>query len=289
MDKKFIGHWILILTSFIGNSVAIFVRWLEVSPVIMTFYTQLFAVMVLVFYLVLKRKFKEIPLNKKIIPLVLVGLFALVNFLTTFLAYQKTTIANVILVFNIAPIIVVLLTPVFVDEDYEKRIFGLLIIAFLGIFVMIDTSNLSLSNTEFLGIILSFLSAVSWSFMVLISKRSLSETSSLNLTFFQSLVGVIILFPYIVWNGLFIFSTKLLVMGFQGILLYALNPVLFYNALKIVKTQHASLLAFLNPMIAIIYGIIFFNEIPGMDTLIGGGMIFSVALYLTLSSRRNPK
>lgn len=59
----------------------------------------------------------------------------------------------------------------------------------------------------------------------------------------------------------------------------ALN--LYFEGIKRIKVQHVGVLSYIDPLGAVVLGGIFFNEMPEVSTIIGGGMIL-LATYIIL-------
>ena len=62
----------------------------------------------------------------------------------------------------------------------------------------------------------------------------------------------------------------------------ALN--LYFEGIKKIKVQHVGVLSYIDPLGAVILGGVFFNEIPEISTIVGGGMILS-ATYIILKRK----
>ncbi len=284
MNEQKIGYLKILLTVFIGNAVGPLVRWVNQPSLVITFYTQLFAFVACMAYIICSKQTKKFPRRNKMAPLILVGAISTINFIFTFLAFQNTSIANVVLIQSLAPIAIILLSPLIVKEAYDRKIFYLTPIALIGAIMIINPSNVSLMNRDFLGMFYAFISALSYAFLILLSKKFLSDNLPIFLVLFQSIVGSVVLFPYVLLNRSVIDLNTYGLLILQGVLLYALNPLLYYQGLKVIKVQHTSLFIYLGPAVAILYGFLFFDEIPNLLSIIGGMLILSSTFYVTMNS-----
>jgi drug/metabolite transporter (DMT)-like permease len=79
-------------------------------------------------------------------------------------------------------------------------------------------------------------------------------------------------------------SEWLIVAG-AGIVVFIAN-LLFAFGLKRVPAITGSILGLFEPLSAIVYGLLFFSEIPGMQTLFGFVLIIISIVYLTVKSER---
>ena len=67
----------------------------------------------------------------------------------------------------------------------------------------------------------------------------------------------------------------------MGIVHSTIAPILYFKGLRYVSAGRAAVLGYLEPVIAIIFGIIFLSELPGKGSIIGGLLIIFSG-YLTL-------
>lgn len=246
----------------------IFVRFLNLSPQLILFFNSLFVAIIL-FFVFLKQKGKFGLKQHKLIVLLL-GLAYVANNFCYFKAFQLTTIANAILTHYTAPIFVALLAPFLLREKLEKVTLISLIISFLGLF-LIASEGFSLSPANFLGILFGTISGLAYAFSLIIYKYLLRDLSVYTLIFYQSLVGAIILAP-------FIYPQLSLSLPFIWLLSFALlfgilATFLHFQGIKRVKAQHAGILGYTEPLFGTAYAFLFFGEIPTVITLIGGGFI----------------
>jgi drug/metabolite transporter (DMT)-like permease len=68
---------------------------------------------------------------------------------------------------------------------------------------------------------------------------------------------------------------------FMGIIHSTIAPILYFRGLQEVTANRAAVLGYLEPVCAIIISMIFLNEMPGINAIIGG-MLIIFSGYLTL-------
>ena len=268
MSEKNLGSILIILAMAIFGFYGIFVRFLSLSPQLILFFNSLFVVSILFFaFLKTKENFK---IKKHRIIIFLLGLAFLANNLCYFKAFQLTTISNAILTHYTAPIFVAILAPLFLKEKLKRITFFSLLISFLGL-VLMSFESFSLGKENLLGIVFGTLSGIAYAFSIIIYKHLLREISVCTLIFYQSLIGVVILFP-------FIFPQISFSLPFFHLFLFALifgilATLLHFQGIKRVKAQEAGILAYTEPLFGTIYAFFLLKEIPTIFSLIGGGLI----------------
>ena len=86
-----------------------------------------------------------------------------------------------------------------------------------------------------------------------------------------------IFFEIFFWN----LYTSLLLNYLYALLIYLLPTFVYFFALRIIKVQHAAIIAYVEPVAVFLWGFLFFSEIPTIMTYIGGFLII-LSGYLIL-------
>jgi len=259
---------------FIIGAMAIFgfygisVRFLKIAPQIILFFNSLFSTLILFFLFFKKREFFYIKKHK--LAIFFLGIAFVANNFFYYTAFRLTTIANAILTHYTAPIFVALFSPFLLKEKLEKNTIFSLIISFLGLFLMLSES-LNINFENFLGILAGIVSGLSYAFSIILYKYLLRDLSVYALIFYQSLVGSIILMP-------FVLPQLSLSLPFFWLLIFALTfgilaTFLHFQGIKRVKAQEAGILGYAEPLFGTTYAFLIFSEIPTKFSLIGGVLI----------------
>lgn len=137
-----------------------------------------------------------------------------------------------------------------------------LILGFLGV-ISVSAEGFS-GNVSILGIILGILSALSWAFGTVYTKKNAHSVDSLWMVAFQCLVGGSALmiaglttekWTSIVWNETFLWG-----LSFGTIFGVATSWILYVNLVKMGDASVVSTFTFLVPMLAVVIGTLFLNE-----------------------------
>jgi drug/metabolite transporter (DMT)-like permease len=249
----------------------LFGKWIPFHPVLIVFGRVLFASIALHGILIIRHQKISFSNKKTYWLLALLGSFLAFHWVSFFHSIQLSSIAVGLLTYSSFPMFVAILEPVFFKEKPNTISILSTVLAILGIVIIIPEFNLQ--NVTFRAVLWGSLSALLFAILSLANRSLVRKHSALKIAFFEDGFATIFLIPFLFFIP-FSFSFKLL---FQlillGVLFTALSHTLFIDGLKKVKTQTASIIATLEPLYGILFGIVFFYELPSVKILIGGSII----------------
>ncbi|GAB6099362.1 DMT family transporter [Halanaerocella petrolearia] len=281
MNEEKIGYLLVVCTMLIWGSIGIIVRLIPYVSQLIVFYRVLFAFLFLVGFVFLQKK--ELELDKlKSHKWILFssGVALALNWIFFFQAVKVTTIANATLSYYTAPIIVTILSVLFLKEDLTSRGIVALVLSFLGIGIMFSQGGHNLEFSSWQGIGYGLVAAFFYAIFTVVNKF-ITEIKSYLLTLVQTGVTMVILLP-IIWNYQQPDKESLLLLIILGVIHTALALVLYLKGLKLSKVQDVGVLSYLDPVSAILLAFIFLGEVPTGVTLLGGSLIL-VGSYLVVS------
>ncbi|MBT9174020.1 MAG: putative amino-acid metabolite efflux pump [Syntrophomonadaceae bacterium] len=182
----------------------------------------------------------------------------------------------------------------FGERPTPRRWFGVLL-SVSGVYLLISkggSGELSLANMQ--GNILILLAACSWVAYTRICEPLLSRYNGLSLTFYQSLVGLVLFgllnLPappdaMVLSQGMVLFN-----LAYLGIFCSALAYLFYLFSLKILGT--ATVTSFINliPVFGVLGGAVLLNEVLTAGQLLGGAVVLSGVSLVTVpdSGKRKP-
>ena len=265
----------ILLAIFLWSSTGVVIRKSGVPVHILIFYSLLLAMILQGIILSQKRYRKEIPSIKQLKYPLILGIIGLINSFTFYYAYKNTTIANAVLTHYTAPVIVAVLAAFFLKEAITRNIVIAIFSASAGLWIMLN--GFSFAQGQMPGIIAGLVSGIAYAVIIILARTYAKDYSPLVLTFFSNSAIVLLLFPFAgafplnaMWSFLVI-----------GIVHSTVAPILYYKGLQTVRANRAAILGYLEPVSAIVFGMLFLNEIPGVSSLYGGLLIIFSG-YLTL-------
>lgn len=279
-----IGYPLVILSMVIWGSIGIFVRYIDQPPEVIVFFRVFITFVVLVILKLIKKK--DISNNKLSIKeysiLSMSGLFIALNWFFFFRALKITTIASATMSYYVAPVIVTILSIFLLKESIDKKTLVAVGLSFLGVVLMTLVGSQKGGNFSILGVVYGLVAALFYA-LVTISVKKLKNVSSNKIILFQMGISSLIFLPVIRHMKKFnVISLTLIIILSVIHTCVALN--FYFEGIKRIKVQHVGVLSYIDPLGAIILGGLFFNEIPGIATIIGGGMILS-ATYIVLKRK----
>ena len=269
----------ILLAMFLWSSLGVVVRLSGVEIHILIFYSVVVSIIVQGIILSLKNYRKEIPVIKKLKYPMILGLFSLLNTFTYFYAFKHTTIANAVLTHYTAPVIVAFLAPLFLREIITRRIIFVIVIASIGLWIMLD--GFSFKEGQMAGVMAGLASGLTYAIIIIFARIQSRNFNPLVLTFFSNALIAVLLAPFIREVPLNALWSFLVV----GIIHSTIAPVLYYKGLQYVTANRAAVLGYLEPVCAIIFSMLFLNELPGGNSIIGGILII-ISGYLALKKER---
>jgi drug/metabolite transporter (DMT)-like permease len=272
------GSLYILIAIFLWSSLGIVVRLSGVAIHILIFYSLIVSIVIQGILLSQKTYRKEIPEIKMLRYPLILGFFSLLNTFTYFYAFKHTTIANAVLTHYTAPLIVAFLAPLFLREKITKRITIVIIIASIGLWIMLN--GFSFEEGQMAGIVAGLFSGLAYAIIVIFLRMYSQRFNPLILAFFSNAAIAVMLAPFIreiplhaLWSYFF-----------MGIVHSTIAPILYFKGLQLVAANKAAVLGYLEPVCAIIFSIFLLNELPGLNSIIGGVLIVFSG-YLTLRGK----
>lgn len=218
--------------------------------------------------------------QKEVVRTLICGVFIVLNWVFLFKAFEEMAISVAISIYNLAPVFVLILGTLFLGEKMTLRAVIAIIACFLGSIFIVGINNFTSVDDLFSsGFIWAILSAVFYALTVFTSK-TITNLSAYALTFTQTIVGMIILAPFVdftLFNGLTT-SNWLYILG-TGFIHTGFVFYLFFDSVRELPTLIVSVLTFVDPVVAIALDVLILNFSPSSWQLFGIALIFGGIIY----------
>lgn len=218
--------------------------------------------------------------KKEVLRTLICGVFIVLNWVFLFKAFEEMAISVAISIYNLAPVFVLILGTLFLGEKMTVRAVIAIITCFLGSIFIVGINNLtSVDDLLSSGFIWAILSAVFYALTVFTSK-TIINLSAYALTFTQTIVGMIILAPFVdfaLFSGLT--STNWLYILGTGFIHTGFVFYLFFDSVRELPTLIVSVLTFVDPVVAIALDVLILNFSPSSWQLFGIALIFGGIIY----------
>lgn len=214
--------------------------------------------------------------KKERFPFFISAIFLGAHWITYFLSLKASNVAIGMLSLFTFPVMTALLEPLFSKEKFKliHVLLGGLIL--VGIYFI--APNFDFESGDFIGILLGLLSALCYSIRILILKSFTQNYDSSLLMFYQLLILSVVLTPVLFTFDITGIQTQYPYVLLLGLLTTAIGHTLFVKSLRHFTAATASIIGSIQPIFGIIIAFIFLNEIPKLNTAIGGLIILTTVL-----------
>ncbi|BCB96351.1 hypothetical protein JZK55_12730 [Dissulfurispira thermophila] len=283
-----------ILTAiFLWSSLGIVIK-VSNMPVHMLMFFSCVTSVLLIGLMFTKKEFRQyIPKRKGILHLFVLAFISLINTFSFFFAYKNTSVANAVLTHYTAPVMVAFLAPIFLREKLTIKVLVSVTIATAGLWIM-----LGISVSQFFGLVIAgdkntggilagLFSGFAYAVLIILIRILAQNFNPLIMTFFQNFFIAIFLMPVVFltsqFSNILLSPSSWWAFGIMGIVHSTIAPILYFRGMRDVTANRTAILGYLEPVCAIILGVIFLGEVVMTKTIIGGLMILFSG-YLTIKS-----
>jgi len=226
-------------------------------------------------------------IKNNFVSLLLSGIFLGVNWILLFEAYNYTSVATATLCYYMAPVMVVLVSPVLFREKLTVKKIICMAIAIMGMVLvsgMADPAALQQSGTK--GILLGLGAAVFYALLMIFNK-TITNISAYDKTIVQLAVAAVIMLPYVLLTeDIFaiqftpLMITMLIVVG---IIHTGVAYRLYFGSMKNLKAHTIALYSYIDPALAILLSAFVLHEPMGLPQLAGTVMVLGATMFSELT------
>ena len=280
----------LTLSMVCFGTLAPFVRNISVSSGELALYRAVLAALLIGgSLLITKQKAVFSSLGKELYLLIISGVAMGFNWILLFEAYKYTTVAIATLSYYFAPVIVTIICPILFKEKMTKKQLLCFLMSTFGLFLVIGITNPGSSGNDGIGIAFGLGAAVLYALVILLNKF-IKGVTGIHRTFLQFLAAIAVLVPYVLFTS----GINLRVLDFTGwscLLIVGLVHTgiaycLYFTSLKELSGQEAAILSYMDPLVAVIIGVLVLKEPLNWQQLIGGLLILGFTLLNELDIER---
>jgi drug/metabolite transporter (DMT)-like permease len=264
----------------VWGTIPLFLRAADGSSLVKVFFRVFFAAIALALWMAATGRLHEITglSRRKLLQVAVQGVILTVNWALFISALDLTNVATAELLGYTGPVFVAAFAPFMTGEDFDARVLLPLGLSLGGIAVILAPQGLGFaSSRELLGAGLAFTSALTYATLLLRSKRILTGISGMALMVVEYTVASVILLPVVIAayaRGDVPSSPRAYAaLVALGIVHTALTGIVFLAALRRLRTDHAAILTYTEPVAAVLFAAAFLGERLSAWTLGGGAMV----------------
>ena len=281
----------LSLSMFIFGTIGIFVRYIPFpSSVIALARGGIGMSFLLCVVLVSKQKLSKEAIKRNIIPLCLSGTFIGFNWILLFEAYRYTTVATATLCYYLAPVFVILLSPLVLKEKLTAKKLLCVTTALIGmVFVSGILASGLPSAGESKGILFGVAAATLYASVILCNKH-IHDIGSYDMTIMQLGVATVTLLPYTLLteniSALEFAPSALLVLLFVAIVHTGIAYALYFSSMQGLSSHTIAIFSYVDPIVAIILSALLLHEPMGISGIIGAVLILGSTFISGLPDKK---
>jgi RarD protein len=284
------GKLSFISAMLIFSSIGIFVRALPYESSFIAFVRGIvgFAV-ILLFMLFRRQKTDRKAIRENLVLLVVSGIFIGINWVALFESYRYTTVATATLCYYMAPMFVILASPVAFKERLTLKKVLCLITALIGMLFVSGVLESGGGEIQLKGIIYGLVAAAFYASVMILNKK-MTYIPAFDKTYIQlfcaaAIVGVYNIFT-VDFSTLSTDIRHILLLLFVGAFHTGFAYTLYFGAMKSMKAQSIAILSYIDPVFALVLSALILKEHMSLFGIIGAVMVLGAALVCDLPEKR---
>lgn len=272
------------LTVALLGATALFSKIIPLSAIDITFGRSLVAFVVLALIVKISGASLKLKCKQDYFIALGLGLIMAAHWVSYFAAMQYSSVSVGMIALFTFPVITVLLEPFFEKIKLVWQDLASACVVLLGIFLIVP--DVSLDNDVTLGISVGIFSALLYAIRNLCHRKYFSHYSGSHAMTYQTLVIFMCLLLFTSDELVQSESMTYLWLAVLGIFLTAIPHALIASSLKHLRVKTFSLVACMQPFYGVILAILVLDESPGWQTILGGLLVISAAIYETINAQK---
>jgi len=204
------------------------------------------------------------------------------NWILLFEAYCYTSVAVATLCYYMAPVIIILVSPLLFNERINGKKLCCILAALIGIVLVSGVLNpTEEGNGDYRGVLLGLAAAVLYTTVVILNKKITIESAS-DRTLVQLGIAAVILLPYTLLTEDYTLlrpdTSCIILVLIAGIIHTGIAYALYFGSIRALPAQTAALYSYIDPILAILLSALFLREPLSLAGIVGAVMILGAAI-----------
>ena len=277
----------LLAAMTIFGTVGIFVRYIPLPGATVAFFRGVLGLLFIVISMTITGKKPDFSAIRKHFWILLLSGGAMgLNWVFLFESYRHTTVAVATICYYLAPVFLVLVSPLLGERLTGKKLM-LSGIALVGMVFVSGVLNGGISGGK--GIAFSVGAAALYTGVMFLNKK-LGEISAYDKTVMQLAAAAVVILPYCLFTGGFgmgqMAGRDYALLAVVGIVHTGIAYWLYFGALGQLPSQSVALFSYLDPVIAIVLSALWLGEILHWQEILGAALILGSALWSELPDKK---
>jgi len=288
MNRQISDRWKLILSMCVFGTIGIVRRYIPYPSSVIALARGLIGML---FLLALRlcggERLAAAELKRNAVSLCLSGVLLGANWILLFEAYRYTSVSVATVCYYMAPVFVILTTPIFLHEALtaKKRL-----CAAAAVCGMVLVSGVLESGVSGLtGVLFGLGAAVSYAAVILLNKQ-ITGLSAGDRTLVQLGAAAVALLPYVLMTeDLSALDTSWFVLAMllvAGVVHTGIAYALYFGSIRNLPAQTAALLSYIDPITAVVLSALVLKEQLSLTAGVGGALVIGAAAISELPTGR---
>jgi len=273
--KKLSPRMQIILSMLIFGTIGIFRRAIPYPSSVVALVRSVIGAVYLLLVRLARREAPDSAAIRRNLPkLLLLGAMLGTNWIFLFEAYNYTSVAAATMCYYMAPVFIILLSPVLFGEKITPRKGLCAAVAVFGMVLVSDVLTHGLHGTK--GLVFGLIAAALYAAIVLIN-RTLRDISAGDRTLMQFAASAAVMLPYVLLtedvSALPVTPGILLLLLVVGVVHTGIAYVLYFGGIAGVSAQTAALLSYIDPVVAVLLSLTVLKEPMSAPALFGAALV----------------
>lgn len=254
----------LVTSMLIFGTIGIFRRHIDLpSSVIALLRAVIASVFLLVFLRLRGKKLGLADIRKNLWKLLLSGAVMGFNWILLFEAYRYTSVATATLCYYMAPIIMMLASPLLLGERLTRKKLLCMLAALAGMIPVSGVLEAGFHAGEMRGVLLGLGAAALYAAVVLMNK-TLGGIGAFDRTLVQLVAAATALCPYVLMtqslSAIAFTGGSALMMLLIGVVHTGIAYVLYFGSARVLGAQTLAIVSYVDPVVAILLSALLLGE-----------------------------
>ena len=258
------------LSMTIFGTIGLFVRWIPLPSPVLALVRGVVGALFLLLVLAIRKKRPDVAAVRAHLPwLALSGACLGVNWVLLFEAYRYTTVSTATLCYYMAPIFVILASPLLLKQRLNRKRAACVPVALAGMVLVSGVPRAGLpGGTELRGILMGLGAAVFYAAVVILNQK-LGGVRAYDKTIVQLGASSLVTALYLLCTGGFTGGAQLTLpvaglLLLVGVLHTGVAYALYFGAIREVGALPAALMSYIDPVVAILLSALVLREPMGL-------------------------
>ncbi len=279
----------LIVSMSVFGTIGLFRRYIPLPSGTIAFFRGLIGTVALILIALMLRKKPDIKaIKKRIVLLCVSGALIGFNWILLFEAYNYTSVSTATLCYYMAPILVIIASPIALKEKLRARQVLCVGAAIIG--MVLVSGVLHGGEIDARGILLGLGAAVLYASVILIN-RHLGDISAYDKTIIQLGAATVVILPYTLLAediAIDAFTPKvILLLLLIGVVHTGISYAAYFGSVSALPTQTVAIFSYIDPVVAIVLSALILKEPMGVLEAIGAVMILGAAVLSELLGKKD--